>query len=43
MNLIFAYGSLVNRKEIERTLKKVGDEKDYVVLGLVLKVSDRAT
>lgn len=33
MDLIFAYGSLVNRKEIERTLKNVGDEKDYDVLG----------
>ncbi len=34
MNLVFAYGSLTNRMEIERTLKEDGAEKDYVVLGI---------
>lgn len=34
MNLVFAYGSLTNRKEIEKTLKEDGAEKDYVVLGI---------
>jgi gamma-glutamylcyclotransferase (GGCT)/AIG2-like uncharacterized protein YtfP len=34
MNLVFAYGSLTNRKEIERTLKEDGATKDYVVLGI---------
>ncbi|MFT5874573.1 MAG: hypothetical protein ACI8WT_003543 [Clostridium sp.] len=29
MNLVFAYGSLVNRKEIEKTLKKDDAQKDY--------------
>jgi len=33
MNLVFAYGSLINRKEIEKTLREDGAEKDYVVLG----------
>jgi gamma-glutamylcyclotransferase (GGCT)/AIG2-like uncharacterized protein YtfP len=34
MNLVFAYGSLTNRKEIEKTLKEDGATKDYVVLGI---------
>ena len=33
MKLVFAYGSLINRKEIERTLEIKDAEKDYVVLG----------
>lgn len=34
MDLVFAYGSLTNRMEIEKTLKENGAEKDYVVLGI---------
>ena len=34
MNIVFAYGSLTNRMEIEKTLKEDGAEKDYVVLGI---------
>ena len=34
MNLVFAYGSLINRKEIEKTLKTDGADKNYVVLGI---------
>ncbi|MBZ9686804.1 gamma-glutamylcyclotransferase [Clostridium estertheticum] len=34
MNLVFAYGSLTNRMEIEKTLKEDGAEKNYVVLGI---------
>ncbi|MCB2291334.1 gamma-glutamylcyclotransferase [Clostridium sp. CS001] len=34
MNLVFAYGSLINRMEIEKTLKEDGAQKDYVVLGI---------
>lgn len=34
MNLVFAYGSLTNRKEIEKTLKEDGATKDYIVLGI---------
>ncbi|MBU3145647.1 gamma-glutamylcyclotransferase family protein [Clostridium sp. CF012] len=34
MNLVFAYGSLTNRMEIEKTLKEDDAQKDYVVLGI---------
>ena len=34
MNIVFAYGSLVNRKEIEKTLKEDDAQKDYAVLGI---------
>lgn len=34
MNLVFTYGSLINRKEIEKTLRKDDAEENYEVLGI---------
>jgi cation transport regulator ChaC len=34
MNLVFAYGSLINRTELEKTLKEENAEKDYLVAGV---------